>query len=75
VEAVKGTVVGGKVVFEGQALPDGTEVAVLVARQERSVRLSPHLQRELESALEEADRVEGISVDALLAELRKIGRT
>jgi hypothetical protein len=35
-----------------------------------SVRLPPHLQAELELALEEADREEGISADDLFAELK-----
>ena len=72
-EVVKGTVVDGKVVLAGKSLPDGTEVAVFVAREEQSVRLPPHLQRELESALEEADQEDGISAEELFAELRKYG--
>jgi hypothetical protein len=72
-EVVKGTVIGGKVVLDGNSLPDGTEVAVFVAREERAVRLPPHLQRELENALEEADREDGISAEELFAELRKYG--
>jgi len=44
---------------------------VFVAHEERAVRLPPHLQRELESALEESDREDGISAEALFAELRK----
>lgn len=72
-EVVKGTVVGGKVVLDGKSRPEGTEVAVFVAREESAVRLPPHLQRELESALEEADREDGISAEELIAELRKYG--
>ena len=37
------------------------------------MRLPPHLQAELESALEEADRLEGISAEQLFAELTKFG--
>jgi hypothetical protein len=72
-EVVKGTVVDGKVVLDGRPLPEGTEVAVFVARQDQAVRLPPHLQRELELALEEADREDGISPEELFAELRKYG--
>jgi hypothetical protein len=72
-EVVKGTVVDGKVVLDGKSLPEGTEVAVFVSRDEHAVRLPPHLQRELESALEEADREDGISAEELFAELRKYG--
>ncbi len=52
---------------------EGAEVGVFVARQEGSVRLSPLLQKELEDALDEADREDGISAEELFAELRKYG--
>ena len=70
---VTGTVVGGKVVLEGVALPEGTVVTVLAKGSEATVRLPPDLQAELEGALEEADREEGISGDELLEKLRKYG--
>lgn len=54
-EVVKGTVVGGKVILNGKSLPEGTEVVVFVACDGPAVRLPPHLQRELQNALEEAD--------------------
>jgi hypothetical protein len=72
-QVVKGTIVGGKVVLNQGSLPEGAEVGVFVAREERSIRLSPALQRELDAALEEADREEGISAEELFAELRKYG--
>ena len=72
-QVVKGTIVGGKVVLDQGSLPEGAEVGVFVAREERSVHLSPILQRELEAALDEADREEGISAEELFAELRKYG--
>jgi hypothetical protein len=72
-EVVKGTVIGGKVVLDHGSLPEGTTVGVFVAEREGSVRLSPALQRELEDALDEADREEGISAEELFAELRKFG--
>ena len=72
-QVVKGTVVGGKVVLDTGSLPEGTEVAVVVAERERSVRLPPYLQEELEDALDEADREDGISAEELFAELRKYG--
>ncbi len=70
---VKGTVVAGKVVLDHGSLPEGAEVGVFVARQEGTVHLSPALQRELEDALDEADREDGISAEELFAELRKHG--
>jgi len=70
---IKGTVVEGKIVLNQGSLPEGAEVGVFVARQEGSVRLSPVLQKELEDALDEADREDGISAEELFAELRKYG--
>ena len=68
-----GTVVGGKVVLDGVSLPEGTVVTVFTKDSEATVRLPPALQAELEEALEEADREEGISGDDLLEKLRKYG--
>ena len=72
-QVVKGTVGGGKVVLDAGALPEGTEVAVVVTHRAGSVRLPPHLQKELEDALDEADREDGVSAEELFAELRKYG--
>ena len=70
-QVVTGTVVGGKVVLEGVSLPDGTVVTIFAKDSEATVRLPPALLAELEQALEEADREEGISGDDLLDKLRK----
>ena len=72
-QVVTGTVVGGKVVLEGVSLPEGTVVTILAKSSEATVRLPPDLQAELEEALAEADREEGISGDELLEKLRKYG--
>lgn len=73
-QVVKGTVVGGKVVLDAGSIPEGTEVAVVVRHREDSVRLPPRLLKELNDALDEADREgEGISAEDLFAELRKYG--
>ena len=72
-QVVKGTVIEGKIVLNQGSLPEGAEVGVFVARQEGTVRLSPVLQKELEAALDEADREGGISAEDLFAELRKYG--
>jgi hypothetical protein len=70
---ITGIVVEGKVVLEGVSLPDGTVVTVLTKDTGASVRLPPELQAELEQALDEADRSEGITGDALLEKLKKYG--
>jgi hypothetical protein len=70
-QVVTGKVVGGKVILDGASLPDGTVVTILANDSETRVRLAPPLQVELEEALEEADREEGISGDELLDQLRK----
>ena len=72
-QLVTGTVIGGKVVLEGVSLPDGTVVTIFAKDSEATVRLPPALQAELEEALEEADREEGIPGDDLLDKLRKYG--
>lgn len=72
-QVVTGTVVGGKVVLEGASLPEGTVVTIFAKESEAKVRLPPTLQAELEQALEEADREEGISGDEFLDKLRKYG--
>jgi hypothetical protein len=72
-QIVTGTVVGGKVVLEGASLPEGTVVTVFAKESEATVRLPPALRAELEEALEEADREEGIPGDELLEKLRKYG--
>lgn len=72
-QIVTGTVVGGKIVLEGASLPEGTVVTVLAKDSEATVRLPPSLQAELEEALDEAEREEGISADELLEKLKKYG--
>lgn len=70
-QVVTGTVVEGKVVLEGASLPEGTVVTVFAKDLEETVRLPSPLQAELEEALDEADREEGIYGDELLEKLRK----
>ena len=72
-QVVTGTVVESKVVLEGVSLPEGTVVTIFAKDSEATVRLPSALQAELEKALEEADREEGISGDELLEKLRKYG--
>ena len=70
-QVVSGTVVEGKVVLNGAALPEGTVVPVYAQEPGNIVRLPPHLQAELEEAIDEADREEGISAEELFAQLKR----
>ena len=68
-----GTVINGKVVVEGLALPEGTVVTVLTRDEEESVQLSPAEEVELLEALDEADREDGVSAQELFARLQRFG--
>lgn len=72
-QLVTGTVVEGKVVLSGATLPEGAIVTVLAQDAQPSVKLPAHLQAELEDALAEADREEGISADELFALIKQQG--
>lgn len=69
-----GKVVDGIVVVEGARLPEGAMVTVFADDDPRQVvQLSPALQAELEAALDEADREEGVPAEVLLESLRTHG--
>ena len=68
-----GTVVGGKIVVEGLALPDGTIVTVLTPGEEPAVRLPPAQERELLEAIDEADREQGGAGPEFIESLRRYG--
>ena len=72
-QLVTGTVVEGKVVLSGVTLPEGAIVTVLAQDPQASVKLPAHLQTELEDALAEADRKEGISAEKLFDRIKKQG--
>ena len=72
-QIASGTIVGGKVVVEGLSLPEGTVVSILARGDEVAVRLPPNQEAELLEALDDADRVDGISAEELFARLRRFG--
>jgi hypothetical protein len=72
-QVASGTIVGGKVVVEGLSLPEGTTVTVLARGDEAVVKLPPQEEADLLTALDEADREEGIPADEFFARLRRIG--
>lgn len=73
-QVATGTVIDGKVVVEGLALPEGTVVTVLTRDDdEEAVQLSPAEEAELLEALDEADREDGVSAQELFARLQRFG--
>ena len=71
--AVAGTVVDGKIVVEGLSLPDGTVVTVLTPDESKTIKLPPHLEKELLDAIDEADREEGGAGPEFLDSLKRFG--
>ena len=67
-----GTVVDGKVVVEGESLPEGAVVTILVREADETFEVPPELEAELLESIAEADRGETISADELIERLRHI---
>ena len=68
-----GTVIGGKVVFEGEPLAEGAVVTILAREAGETFEVPPELEAELLASIAEADRGDTITADALVARLRRIG--
>lgn len=66
-----GTVVGGRIVIEGDPLPDGTVVTILARESGETFVVPPELEAELLESIAEAERGEFISADELLRRLRR----
>ena len=66
-----GTVVAGRVVVEGPALPEGSKVTVLFAEDAETFALGPDDEAALLEAIREADDGALVSGDELLASLRR----
>ncbi len=67
-----GTVVGGKVVVEGEPLPEGTVVTILAREADETFEVPPELEAELQESIAQAERGETISAKELLERLRRI---
>jgi hypothetical protein len=65
-----GKVVAGKVVVEGEPLPEGSTVTVLSSESEESFEATPEQEAELLAAIAEADRGDSIPAGELLQDLR-----
>lgn len=70
-----GTVVDGKVVAEGDPLPEGAVVSILARDGDETFEVTPELEAELQESIAQTDRGETISADELPKRLRRISRT
>jgi hypothetical protein len=68
-QVATGTVVDGKVVIEGVALPEGSLVAVLASGKSDRFSLAPEEEDELLEALAEIERGEVVELEELLSSL------
>ena len=66
-----GTVVGGKVIVEGDPLPEGAVVTILAREAHETFEVPPELEAELDESIAQAARGETISADVLLNRLRR----
>jgi hypothetical protein len=65
-----GTVVDGKIIIEGEPLPEGTVVTILARDSGETFEIPSELEAELLESLAQADRGETLSADELLRRLR-----
>ena len=66
-----GRVVGGKVVLEGEPLPEGSVVTVVARDDEETFDVSPDEERALLAAIAQADRGQVVSWEELREQLRR----
>lgn len=67
-----GIVVDGKVIVEGDTLPEGTVVTVLARESDETFEVPPELEAALLESIAQADRGETISADELIERLGRI---
>jgi len=67
-----GIVIDGKIVVEGEPLPEGTVVTIIARQDEETFEIPPELEADLLESIAQADRGETISADEVLARLRRI---
>jgi len=72
--SVTARIVDGRAVTTDAALPEGKEVTIWIPEDEEEDRvvLTPEEEAELDAAIEDADRHEGISAEEMLRELREL---
>lgn len=67
-----GTVVNGKVVVDGDPLPEGAVVTILAREADETFEVPPELEAALQESMAQADRGETISADELIGRLRRM---
>jgi hypothetical protein len=72
VQVTIGIVVDGKVVVEGDPLPDGTVVTIIARDAEETFEVPPELEAELLESIAQADRGETIPADEVIERLRRV---
>lgn len=66
---ITGTVHDGRIVVEGEALPEGEKVTILTREGNETFVVSPEEKRQLLQSIGQADRGEFVDEDELLREL------
>jgi len=70
-KVTSGQVVAGKVVVEGEPLPDGAKVTVIAREDDETFTLSAEDEAEILASIAEAERGETVDADELLNSLGK----
>jgi hypothetical protein len=68
-----GRVVAGKILVEGEPLPDGSVVTVLARDADETFELDPIAEAELLESIAEADRGDTVSAEQALRTLKSLG--
>lgn len=71
-QIITGTVVDGKVIVIGDALPEGTVVTILAREQDESFEVPLDLEPELRESLAQSAQRETISAQEMIERLRRI---
>ena len=66
-----GTVIDGKIVVEGEPLPEGAVVTILAREADETFEIPPELEAELSESIAEADRGETLPAADLIERLRR----
>jgi hypothetical protein len=70
-QVATGTVIDGKIVVDGEPLPDGLSVTILAREPDETFDVPPELEAELLESIAQAKRGELIPADDVLARLRR----